>query len=80
MLSNDYSIGPMSPVNYSLFGCQVNKYCRDIVKNAQHLRIQFSQLFPQSNRTKTIPSPGNRTQVNWLESSYAHHYSTDALM
>ena len=27
-----------------------------------------------------IASAGNRTRVNCLEGSYAHHYTTDALM
>ena len=33
------------------------------------------------NQTKrVIASAGNRTRVNCLEGSYAHHYTTDALM
>ena len=38
------------------------------------------QLLPQSNIRKMSASARNRTQVNCLEGSYAHHYTTDALM
>ena len=50
------------------------------MKRAQHLRIEISQCFPQSHKSKIIASAGNRTRVNCLEGSYAHHYTTDALM
>ena len=49
------------------------------MKKAHHLWIQFSQFFPQQKKVKIIASAGNRTRVNCLEGSYAHHYTTDAL-
>ena len=29
---------------------------------------------------KVVASAGNRTRINCLEGSYAHHYTTDALL
>ena len=41
----------------------------------------ISELFSQSlKQKKIIASAGNKTRVNCLEGSYAHHYTTDALM
>ena len=51
----------------------------DNVNKAHHLRIPV-QLLPQSNLRKMNASAGNRTRVNCLEGSYAHHYTTDALL
>ena len=34
----------------------------------------------KAKTSKRIASAGNRTRVNCLEGSYAHHYTTDALM
>ena len=54
---------------------------RKKMKNAQHFRIQF--IFHScslNQRKRVIASAGNRTRVNCLEGSYAHHYTTDALM
>ena len=44
-------------------------------------QVYFSELFSQSlKQKKIIASAGNQTRVNCLEGSYAHHYTTDALM
>ena len=42
------------------------------------LTIYF-QVLKKRNKGKRIASAGNRTRVNCLEGSYAHHYTTDAL-
>ena len=33
----------------------------------------------QLKEVKIIASAGNRTRINCLEGSYAHHYTTDAI-
>ena len=39
----------------------------------------FSTAFPVRHK-KITASAGNRTRVNCLEGSYAHHYTTDAML
>ena len=69
----DWAPGKQSILRNIRFRGSVNLLYR---MEAQYLRVVLLSI----KQKKIIASAGNRTRVNCLEGSYAHHYTTDALM
>ena len=64
---------------FCLFICEIKKKL-DNTKQPNISTSRFHSCSLNQTEEKNSTSAGNRTRVNCLDGSYAHHYTTDTLM